>query len=181
MTIATTALRMLFVSDSAVLESPRTPPAPLFSIASRARLDDLVVALQEAQLAPSAREVVDVARYRVGEVVHLLHERGHERRSDPHDDQDRADEHDPDRGAAANPRRTRNSTAGLRAIARKSAISTQMITDRVTQSTSSTIATPRMTPITLRIARGRNRISVLVAHPASIGRRLDDPGCVSRL
>ena len=34
--VATTALRMLFVTLSAVFESPRTPPTPLFSIASRA-------------------------------------------------------------------------------------------------------------------------------------------------
>ena len=32
---ATTALTMLFVTDRAVLESPSTPDAPLFSIASR--------------------------------------------------------------------------------------------------------------------------------------------------
>ena len=36
-TTAMTALRMLFVSESAVFESPSTPPTPLFSIASRAR------------------------------------------------------------------------------------------------------------------------------------------------
>ena len=35
-TTAITALRMLFVTLSAVFESPSTPPAPLFSIASRA-------------------------------------------------------------------------------------------------------------------------------------------------
>ena len=34
--VAITALRMLFVTLSAVFESPSTPPTPLFSIASRA-------------------------------------------------------------------------------------------------------------------------------------------------
>ena len=63
----------------------------------------------------------------------------------------------PTAGPRFMPRRTRNSTAGLSAIARKSAISTQMITERVTQITWSTIATASTTPITVRIARGRKR------------------------
>ena len=63
----------------------------------------------------------------------------------------------PTAGPRRMPRRTRTSTAGLSAIARNSAISTQMITERVTQSTWITIAAASTTPITVRIARGRKR------------------------
>ena len=60
-------------------------------------LDDVVLALEEAEPAAAAGEVVDVPRNGVGEVVDLAHERRHEGRGDPDDDQDRADEDDADR------------------------------------------------------------------------------------
>ena len=63
-------------------------------------LDDVVVALEEAEPAAPAGEVVDVAGHRVGEVVDLAHERRHEGRGDPDDDEDRADEDDADRRPA---------------------------------------------------------------------------------
>ena len=100
MTTATTALRTLFVRLRAVFESPRTPPAAALLDRLPGALDDVVVALEEAEPAAAARDVVDVARHGVGEVVHLAHERRHERRRDPDDEEDRADEDDPDRGAA---------------------------------------------------------------------------------
>ena len=85
----------------------------------------------------------------------------------------------PTAGPRRRPRRTRNSTAGLSAIARKSAISTQMITERVTHRTSSTIATARTTPITVRIARGRKRTSALVEHRFEHRRRPGRPRAAS--
>ena len=58
--------------------------------------DDLIVALEEAEPASTAREIVDVARHSIGEIVDLAHERRHERRGDPGDHEDRTDEDDPD-------------------------------------------------------------------------------------
>ena len=66
-------------------------------------LDDVVVALEEAEPAPALGQVVDVAGDRVCEVVHLAHEGGNEGRGDPDDHEDRADENDRDGGAPADP------------------------------------------------------------------------------
>ena len=44
-------------------------------------------------------------------------------------------------------------------MARNTAIRTQISTERVTHTTSSTIAVTRITPRTLRTARGRNRMA----------------------
>ena len=66
-------------------------------------LDDVVLALEEAEPAAPAGEVVDVAGNGVGQVVDLAHEGRHERRGDPDDDEDRADEDDADCRPALHP------------------------------------------------------------------------------
>ncbi len=96
MTTAMTALRMLFVSaEGGVREPEDAAGAALLDRLARP-LDDVVLTLEEAEPAAPAGEIVDVAGHGVGEVVDLPHERRHERRGDPDDDEDRADEDDAD-------------------------------------------------------------------------------------
>ena len=64
-------------------------------------LGDLILALEEAELAAPRRQVLDVGRHGVDEVVHLRDDRRHDRRRQAGDHEDRTDERDPDREAAA--------------------------------------------------------------------------------
>ena len=59
-----------FVTASAVPENPSSFDAPP-SERLPDPLDDVVLALEEAEAAAAVREVVDVAGHRVDEVVHL--------------------------------------------------------------------------------------------------------------
>ena len=101
MSVATTAVTTPFVTASAVPEIPSS----LDGAALRERLPhplgDLVLALEEAEAAAAGRQVLDVARHRVDEVVHLRDERRDDRGAERRDRQDRADEDDRDREPAA--------------------------------------------------------------------------------
>ena len=98
-------------------------------------IDDLVVALQEAERPASAGEVVDVAGRGADEVVDLAHERRQDRQGDADErgqhDQQRRQHREP---AARQAVRWNQATSGSSATARKTAISSQTMIWRVSQS-----------------------------------------------
>ena len=80
-----TMLTTPFVIETAAPESPSSRFAPPLSICSLHLLDDVVLRLEEAEPAPSLRDVVDVAGHGVDELVHVVDERRDEQRADGRD------------------------------------------------------------------------------------------------
>ena len=69
----------------AVPETPKTFEARPPLSASRIRLDEVVLRLQEAEPAAALRQVVEVVRHLLREVVHLVDERRDEEEGDSDD------------------------------------------------------------------------------------------------
>ena len=151
MTTATTAVMTLFVTASAVpgdAERRRWRPPSLDRLAHS--VGDLVLALEEAEPARAAREVLDVARQRVDEVVDLVDQDRHEGRSERGD---RRAGRRRRRSSRRAPRRCTpwawsHSTAGLSASARKTATRIQISTLRATWMTWIRTKAARMIPST---------------------------------
>ena len=153
--VATTALTTLLVTASAVLEPEHARRAALLDRLPDL-LDDLVVALEEAEPAPAFGQIVDVVGHRRGEVVHLADERRHEEGADGDHRQHGADEDDADRRAATpQPSRLQPVDRRIQSHREKRAIATQISTSRVTQMTRRAMKATRATPRTTRTARGR--------------------------
>ena len=119
-----------FVTATAVFESPNSFLAPPLWSALARLVDEVVLRLQEAEPAASRRDLVQVVRHVVREVVHLRDERRDEERADAGHARAASP---PSASVTAMPRRCTpcrwsQSTAGLSASDRKSAIRIHVIT-----------------------------------------------------
>ena len=104
-TVAMTAVTTLFVTASAVPETPSSLGRPALRDRLPHPLGDLVLALEEPERAAARGQVLDVARDGVDEVVHLGDDDRDDRGAECGDREDRADEDDRDREPAPARRR----------------------------------------------------------------------------
>ena len=92
-------------------------------------LDYLIVALEKTERAPTRCQVGDDCRQSIDELAYLIDERWDEEEAEPDHREEGRQEDDPRRQRPGpTPRRSKYSTAGLSAAARKAAMRTHVMT-----------------------------------------------------